>query len=46
MSYSDNKMVFKASAQRDSDHGSSVYCKEARLTIDTGRIDAFNPERS
>lgn len=41
-----NKMTFHVTARRDSAEGSSAYCKEASLLIDTnlaGRIDAFNP---
>ena len=41
-----NKMTFHVTARRDSAEGSSAYCKEASLLIDTnlaGRVDAFNP---
>lgn len=40
------KMTFNVTAQRDDAHGSSAYCKDAKLVIDTdlqGRADAFNP---
>ena len=41
-----NKMTFHVTARRNSAEGSSAYCKEASLLIDTnlaGRVDAFNP---
>ena len=41
-----NKMTFHVTARRNSAEGSSAYCKEASLLIDTnlaGRVDVFNP---
>jgi len=46
MNDSPTKLAFTVSASRDNAHGSTVYCKDASLTIDTdlsGRPDAFNP---
>lgn len=39
-------MEFKVSAKRVDSHGSTAFCKDASITLDTdlaGRMDAFNP---
>ena len=39
-------MEFKVTARRIDTHGSTAFCKDAAITLDTdlaGRRDAFNP---
>jgi len=46
MNDSGTKMTFHVSAKRNDAQGSSAFCKEASMLIDTnlaGRPDAFNP---